>query len=354
MPSIPAPAPGPVVIAIDPHKASWTAVAVDTRLQPVASIRVPVNRDGYRQLRRFARRWPDASWAIEGAAGLGAPLTTRLAADGVQAVNVPAKLARRVRLLSTGHGRKTDVADALSVGIAALTATRLNTAVIDEAVAALRAVTEHRDDLVRTRTQTVNRLHVLLGQLIPSGLPRKLTAETAAAALRTIRPRTLLARTVRRLAVELLAELRRLDRRITEATATLSAAVAASGTTLTELHGIGDVMAAKILARTGPVSRFRSESAFASFCGVAPIEVSSGDVQRHRLSRAGDRQLNYALHVMAMTQTQRPTPGREYYQRKRAAGKTHKEAMRCLKRRLADVVFRTIVKDTETSLLPTA
>jgi transposase len=343
-----------VVIAIDPHKASWTAVAVDTRLQPVASIRVPVNRDGYRQLRRFARRWPDASWAIEGAAGLGAPLTTRLAADGVQAVNVPAKLARRVRLLSTGHGRKTDVADALSVGIAALTATRLNTAVIDEAVAALRAVTEHRDDLVRTRTQTVNRLHVLLGQLIPSGLPRKLTAETAAAALRTIRPRTLLARTVRRLAVELLAELRRLDRRITEATATLSAAVAASGTTLTELHGIGDVMAAKILARTGPVSRFRSESAFASFCGVAPIEVSSGDVQRHRLSRAGDRQLNYALHVMAMTQTQRPTPGREYYQRKRAAGKTHKEAMRCLKRRLADVVFRTIVKDTETSLLPTA
>nr|BFE75463.1 IS110 family transposase [Actinoplanes digitatis] len=295
-----------MVIAIDPHKASWTAVVVDARLQAVASIRVPVNRDGYRQLRRFSRRWPDASWAIEGAAGLGAPLTTRLAADDVHVVNVPAKLARRVRLLSTGHGRKTDEADALSVGIAALTATRLNTAVIDEALAALRAVTEHRDDLVRTRTQTVNRLHVLLAHLIASGLPRKLTAEAAAAALRTIRPRTLLARTVRRLAVELLAELRRLDRRITDATAALGAAVAASGTTLTELHGIGDVMAAKILARTGPVSRFRSESAFASFCGVAPIEVSSGDVQRHRLSRAGDRQLNYALHVMAMTQPSDP------------------------------------------------
>jgi hypothetical protein len=151
-----------VVIAIDPHKASWTAVAVDTRLQPVASIRVPVNRDGYRQLRRFARRWPDPSWAIGGAAGLGAPLTTRLAADGVQAVSVPAKLARRVRLLSIGHGRKTDEADALSVGIAALNATRLSTAVIDEALAALRAVTEHRDDLVRARTQTVDRLHVPL------------------------------------------------------------------------------------------------------------------------------------------------------------------------------------------------
>ncbi len=352
MPSVLPTAPARVVIAIDPHKASWTAVAVDNRLQPLAAIRVEVNRDGYRQLRRFAGRWSRAVWAVEGAAGLGAALTARLTADGVDVVDVPAKLARRVRMLSTGHGRKTDQADALSVGIAAHTATRLNTAVIDEAVAALRALTEHRDDLVRTRTQTVNRLHALLAQLLPAGLPRGLTADAAAAALRSIRPRAVLARTLRQVAVELLSEVRRLDRRIAEATATLSAAVAASGTTLTALHGIGDVVAAKILARSGAVSRFRSESAFASYCGVAPIEVSSGDVQRHRLSRAGDRQLNYALHVMAMAQIKRETPGRDYYQRKRAAGKTHKEAMRCLKRRLADVVYRTMIKDTETSLLP--
>jgi transposase len=345
--------PDPVVIAIDPHKASWTAVAVDRRLQPLATIRVEVNRDGYRKLRRFASRWSPAVWAIEGATGLGASLTTRLAGDGVDVVDVPAKLARRVRMLSTGHGRKTDQADALSVGIAAHTATRLNTAVVDETIAALRALTEHRDDLVRTRTQTINRLHALLAQLLPAGLPRGLTAGTAAAALRSIRPRTVLARTLRQVAAELLSEVRRLDRRIAQATAALSAAVAASGTTLTGLHGIGDVIAAKILARSGAVSRFRSESAFASYCGVAPIEVSSGDVQRHRLSRAGDRQLNYALHVMAMAQIKRPTPGRDYYQRKRAAGKTHKEAMRCLKRRLADVVYRTMIHDTETSLPPT-
>jgi transposase len=112
------------------------------------------------------------------------------------------------------------------------------------------------------------------------------------------------------------------------------------------------VVAAKILAGAGAVSRFRSEAAFASYCEVAPIEVSSGDGQRHRLSRAGDRQMNYALHVMAMAK--RATPGRDYYQRKRAAGKTHKEAMRCLKRRLADVVYRTMIRDTETSLLPTS
>lgn len=130
-------------------------------------------------------------------------------------------------------------------------------------------------------------------------------------------------RTLRQLAAALLSELRRLDRRITDATATLSTAVAASGTTLTQLHGIGDVLAAKILARTGSVTRFRSSSAFASFCGVAPISVSSGDIQRHRLSGAGDRQLSYALHVMAITQTRRPSPGKDYYQRKRAVGNTN-------------------------------
>src|SRR5581483_2992633 len=117
-----------VVIAVDPHKASWTAVAVDARLQPLSSVRVSVTKAGYRQLRRFARTWPQARWAIEGARGLGAPLTTRLAADGIAALDVPAKLARRVRLLSSGHGRKTDEADALSVGIAAQTATALHVA----------------------------------------------------------------------------------------------------------------------------------------------------------------------------------------------------------------------------------
>ena len=226
MPSACTAAPAPVIIAIDPHKASWTAVAVDNRLQPLATIRIEVNRDGYRKLRRFAGRWPHAAWAIEGATGLGAALTARLGADGIDVVDVPAKLARRVRMLSTGHGRKTDQADALSVGIAAHTATRLNTAVVDEAIAALRGLTEHRDDLVRSRTQTVNRLHALLAQLIPAGLPRGLTADNAAAALRRIRPRAVLARTLRQVAVDLLSEVRRLDRRIAEATAALSAAVA--------------------------------------------------------------------------------------------------------------------------------
>lgn len=126
--------------------------------------------------------------------------------------------------------------------------------------------------------------------------------------------------------------------------------MAESHTTLTELYGIGILPAAKIPARTGTVERFRSAAAFASFCGIAPLAVSSGDVQRHRLSRAGDRQMNYALHVMAITQIQRDTPGRAYYQRKRADGKSHKEALRCLKHRLSDVVYRTMIRDSETPL----
>lgn len=151
-----------VVIAVDPHKASWTAAAVDGSLQPVATVRVPVSRDGYRALRRFAHRWPHARWAIEGATGLGAPLSTLLRTNGIEAIDVPAKLAARVRVLSSGHGRKNDYADALSVGIAALTSPALRTAEIDAATTALRAIVEHRDDLVKTRTQTVNRLHVVL------------------------------------------------------------------------------------------------------------------------------------------------------------------------------------------------
>ena len=345
---MPATAKDPVMIAVDPHKASWTAAAVDASLQPLEIIRVPVSREGYRELRRFAQRWTNSRWAIEGAAGLGAPLSNRLARDGIEVVDVPAKLAARVRVLSTGHGRKTDQADAVSVGIAALTATRLNTARTDAAMTALRALVEHRDDLVKIRTQTINRLHVLLTQLTPAGAARNLTANRAADLLRQVRPSDPAAKALRGLAVDLIVEIRHLDRRITKAAADIETALSASGSTLTQLCGIGTLTAAKILARVGSVHRFRSEAAFASYTGTAPIDTSSGDVIRHRLSRAGDRQLNCCLHTMAITQISRDTPGRAYYQRKRSAGKSHREALRCLKRHLSASVYRQLVHDATT------
>ncbi|WP_102418031.1 IS110 family transposase [Mycobacterium sp. 4858] len=334
-----------VVIAIDPHKASWTAVAVGESLQPLATLRVSVSRDGYRSLRRFARAWHASMWAIEGAHGMGAPLTAQLVHDGVDVMDVPAKLAARVRLLSTGHGRKNDDADAVSVGIAALNAAHLTTVTVDDAATALRAIVEHREDLVKTRTQTINRLHVLLTKLSPGGASGTLTAERAATLLGAIRPRDAAAKALRALAVDMVAEVRHLDRRIAKAADDIQSAVTTSGTTLTELHGIGTVSAAKIISRVGHVHRFRSAAAFATYTGTAPIEVSSGDVVRHRLSRAGDRQLNACLHVMALTQIRSDTPGRTYYQRKRSEGKSKREAMRCLKRRLSDAVYRQLTRD---------
>lgn len=339
------PQPAPIMIGIDPHKASCTAAAVGPSLQPLAIIRVPVSRTGYRDLRKFAAQWPDATWAIEGAGGLGAPLSRWLAADQIAAVDVPAKLAARVRMLSNGHGRKNDAADATSVGIAAMTAARLQSTAVDEAITVLRALVEHRHDVVKTRTQTVNRLHVLLSALIPSGAPRDLDATTAAQLLRPIRPRDRASATLRRIAAELVTEIRHLDRRITTANTQISQAMHDNGCTLAELRGIGTRTAAKILARVGDIHRFRSAAAFASYTGTAPIEVSSGDVFRHRLSRAGDRQLNCCLHTMAITQIRHEGAGRTYYQRKRASGKSHKEALRCLKRRLSDVVYRQLLKD---------
>ena len=197
-------------------------------------------------------------------------------------------------MLSSGHGRKNDDADAVSVGIAARSARRLNSAAVDGAVTALRAIVEHRDDLVKTRTQTVNRLHVVLTNLIPAGAQRDLTAERAAELLRGIRPRDIAGKTLRGLATDLVAETRQLDRRIAKAAADIQAAVTDSRTTLTELCGIGALTAGKILGRVGTIERFRSAAAFATYTGTAPIDVSSGDVVRHRLSRAGDRQLNSA------------------------------------------------------------
>ncbi|MBB4689602.1 transposase [Amycolatopsis jiangsuensis] len=177
-----------------------------------------------------------------------------------------------------------------------------------------------------------------------------MTAETAAGLLRTVRPRDVAGKTLRRLAADLVAEVRRLDRRITAADTDIAAAVEHTGSGLTQLYGIGTGPAGKILARVGTVHRFRSAAAFASYTGTAPIEVSSGEVKRHRLSRAGDRQLNHALHMMALSQIRHATEGRAYYQRKRASGKSHKEAMRCLKGRLSDVVYRQLLHDAERAI----
>lgn len=199
----------------------------------------------------------------------------------------------------------------------------------------------------RQRTQTVNRLHGLLGMLAPGHRLERATADQAAELLRRTRPREPAARVRRKIAVDLVDDIRRLDRRIKELDGHIQDAVRASRTTLVELFGVGPILAAKILGHTGRVDRFPTKDHYASYTGTAPIEASSADVIRHRLSRAGNRQLNHALYIMAICQIRRGGPGQAYFRRKLSEGKGQKEAIRCLKRRLSDAVYRSLTKDLE-------
>jgi transposase len=214
----------------------------------------------------------------------------------------------------------------------------------------LRLLSERRDDLAHERTRLLNRLHQLLRELVPGGVPTGLTAIKAAAALRQVRPHTVTDACRRDLAKDPLADLRRLDERIKDIEAQTREAVLASGSSLTELHGIGVVLAAKLLGLVGDISRFPSAAHFASYTGTAPLEASSGERVRHRLNTGGNRQLNAVLHTMAICQSRDPGPGRIYYLRKISEGKTPAEARRALKRRLANVLYRQILNDHRKAL----
>jgi transposase len=335
----------PVTIGVDPHKASHTAAALDEHGRLLDQQRVPATLDGYQQLRRWAGRWPQRCWAVEGAHGLGRALAQRLVSDGEQVLDVPAKLAARVRVLSVGHGRKSDPADAVSVAIAARSAPALRHVGSEDQATVLHLLTKRREDLVAARTQTINRLHRLLVDLVPGGARRNLTANHAAALLATVTPAGQPAVTRWQLAADLVADVRQLDQRIADVEARTKAAVVKSKTSLVELFGVGPVLAAKFLGEVGDVGRFPSKHHFAAHTGTAPLEASSGAVVRHRLSRAGDRKLNHALYMVAMVQVRHRTAGQAYYRRKRAEGKSPKEALRCLKRRLSDAVYRCLLAD---------
>ena len=338
---------GAVVIGVDPHKRSNTLEVLDPDAVVLAAGRFGADGEGYRSMLAVGRRYSSRRWAVEGCNGVGKHLAQRLVADGETVVDVPAKLAARVRVFSTGNGRKTDPVDAHSVALAALRADGLNEVRGDDALVALKLLADRRDELVRTRTQAVNRLHRLLTELVAGGAKRDLSATQARVLLSTVRPRDTVGRTRRVLAVEQLGEVTAADRKLKALEKRIAAAVAETGTGLTGLFGVGSVGAARILGDVGQVARFPTKAHFAGWTGTAPIEASSGEQVRHRLSRAGNRRLNHVLHVMAVVQIRYDTEGRAYYLRKRAAGKTSLEALRCLKRRLSDVVYHQLVLDQQ-------
>jgi transposase len=266
-------------------------------------------------------------------------------AAGEPVVDVPAKLAARARLLGTSSARKTDLADAASVATAAIHHRRLRPVLLEDHTVILRLLSDRRDDLVAERTRILSRLHVLLADLAPGGAARELSATRAATLLRRVHPITVVDVERKRIARELLADVRRLDRQVKVASQAIRTAVHEHGTTLTEVFGVGPVLAAKLLGHAGDITRFPDRDHFASYTGTAPVEASSGDVRRHRLNRGGNRQLNTALHLIAVCQIRDSSPGQAYYHRKLAQAKTPEEARRSLKRHLSNVVYSHLVTD---------
>jgi transposase len=337
-----------VLIGVDPHKASVAVAAVNGAGELVECAGFPQNRVGLRALERWAKRFPERRWAVENAGGLGRHLAGRLAAAGESVVDVPPKLSARVRVLSSGNARKNDGLDALATALAASRNGRLAAVDPEAASEALRLLSERREDLVAERTRALNRLHALLRDLVPGGVAGTLSADRAARILRGIRPRGgASARLRRRLASEILRDVRTLDRKITDLERRIEAEVEASGTTLTEIFGVGSILAARIIRTVGNVARFPSRAHFASYSGTAPVEASSGKVVRHRLSLAGNRHLNNALHMVAVCQARSDVRSGAYYRKKIAEGKSRKEALRCLKRRVSDAVFKSLTADLQ-------
>ena len=335
-----------VTIGIDPHKGSHTAVALDEHEATLGQLRVRSGPDQLAHLSEWAKAWPARTWAVENASGLGYLVAQQLIAAGERVVDVPPKLAARARLLDTGETNKNDPNDARSVAVAALRAKRLSEVAREDHTAVMRLWARRRKDITSSRTRVANRLHAVILELVPGGYTGEIYASKVARLLEALEPAGAVAAARKELAEELLGDLCRLDAQLKELKARLAAVVAASRTTTTKIFGVGPVVAAITVGLTGDVGRFADRGHFAAYNGTAPIEVSSGPKKIYRLSMRGSRQLNHAVHMAAVTQVRhRHSEGRAYYDRKVAEGKTPKEALRALKRRISDALYTAMVAD---------
>jgi transposase len=330
-----------IVIGVDVHKQSLTAVAVDGAGRMLAETTVAAaNGD--------VLEWASALsgerlWALEDCRQLTRALERELIAAGEELVRVPPKLMAPERRAGRQRG-KSDPIDALAVARAALREPRLSRPRPDEQpFRELKLLVDHREDLVDERRRIQQRLRWHLHQLDPSffvlakGLDRPVHLDRVARWLAR-RPAEVQVRVAR----ELVVRCRQLTRTIVELDRELEQRSAETAPALLELPGCGAITAAKLLAEIGPIGRFQTDAQLARHSGVAPLEASSGRVQRHRLDRGGNRQLNAAFYRIAITQARYHPAARAYLERKQAEGKSRREAIRCLKRQLARVVFNTL------------
>jgi len=336
-------------IGIDPHKATHTAVAIDESESVLGELTVPADRYQTTRLLDWAGRLNGNGriWAVEAAGGLGYLLSQQLVVSGEEVIDVPPVLASRVRVLSSGKSDKNDPNDARSVAIAALRQPGLARVLREDHVQVLRILAKRHLELTSLRTQAVCRLHSVLVQLRPGGIPARVSPNRASQLLRNMRTLDYVSEQRRAYARRHLADIRRLDRDIKANKTMIKRAVTVSGTSVTDVYGVGPIVAAFLIGYTGDIGRFATADHYAAYNGTAPIEYSSGGKTRHRLSLRGNRKLNHAIHMAAVTQIRFDTPGRRYFDKKLAEGKTKKEALRALKRRISDVVYRRLVADQQ-------
>ena len=280
-------APPVPIIGIDPHKRSHTAVVLDDCEEVIAHLRIDAGHCQADQLLAWAPPDPARVWAIENANGLGYLLAQQLIARGETVVDVPATMAARARKLSGKSGTKTDAHDARSVAIAAAHHRSLRQIIPEDLTTVIGLLLDRRWQLVSQRQRTICQLHATLTDLTPAGAKTHLTCDKTVALLRRIRPVTAVEASRKQVAQELLEDWRWLNRRIPPAEDRLFRAVAAHGTTLTSIYGVGDVGAATIISIVGDVTRYPTAGHFAAFCGTAPLQASSGDIDPSPAVAAG-------------------------------------------------------------------
>ena len=337
-----------VMLGVDAHKATHTVVATDTNGRELERMTVRAVDAGHLEALAWAAKWPARTWAIEDCRQFTRRLERALLGSGEAVVRV----APRLMALSRRSGRqrgKSDPIDALAVARAAIREPDLPRAHLDGPERELRLLLDHREDLVEERTRTQNRLRSHLYELDPGAEPPTRTLGRHRTLDRLRDQLRELPGTVARLARELVERIDGLNHSIDALEVEITALVEPMAPTLLSIHGCGALTAAKIIAETADVRRFHSAAAFAMHNGTAPIPVWSGNTPRHRLNRGGNRQLNCALHRIAVTQLRWDGPGRRYFERRIAGGNTKKKALRALRRRLSDVIYRALRADIAAS-----
>jgi transposase len=326
-----------MIIGVDPHEASHTAVAIDGSEDEVVRKKVHAGVTQVDELMSWAEPLGARTWAIESAGGLGYLLAQQLVAAGETVVDVPATLASRVRVLASGRSNKNDPNDALSVAVAVLRFRGLRQVAPVGRGEILRLLAKRNTDIGSQRTRVVCPMHALLAELAPGGIAKEINASDVEGLLETLCPATPVERVRYDPAVELLDDIRRLDDQLKVSHRRIRDAVRVSATSLTDLFGVGPIIAGMLIGYSGDIGRFANRDSYAAYNGTAPVEFSSGGRTVQRLSERGNRQLNHAIPMAAICQLRQPhSDGRAYFERRVKEGKTNKEAIRALKRQIPD------------------